>query len=276
MANGTKVFNHEGDQIFPESNATCINVLDTTLTTVGGTVEHCLLDIYDKITDISEEGNAGKNLNVKASYLLSDSKDEAYIREQTNWGAFQMPTPDAPYLWKKTTFFYGELEIKSIYEISLLYPENEVHTVYKAYADPDKEQPEIFYEQNEEGIDYQSPILAEHQWFDTPVSISAEKPYVYTANRKRVDGKWTKFSDPALLSKWTFDSIIETRFGISSSATAPSIDRSAQNPGSDWVSANTSAFTGYLWMITATKINDKYYEDGSGIIWSNPSLISIA
>lgn len=276
MANGTKLFDHEGNQVFPVSNADCVNVLDTTLTSVGGTVEHCLIDIYDKLTDISEEGNAGKNLNVKVSYILSNIMDEAYIKEQTEWGAFQVPTASQPYLWKKTTFLFGELELKSIYEISLMYPENETQTIYKAYADPDKEQPEIFYNKDDEGnTNYQDPILAEHQWFDTPISISAEKPYVYTSNRKRVNGVWSPFSTPALLSKWTFDSIIETRFGISPSIAAPTINRHGQNPGSDWKLANTQEFTGYLWMITATKINDKYYEDTSGIIWSEPSLISI-
>lgn len=272
MATGEKLFNQGGVQIYPISDASVI--ISSALKT-NGNVEECLNDLYDKITDISEEGEAAKNINVKIGYLLLNSKEESYAKEQTGWGAFDFPTSDQPYLWKRTAYSYDELELTTVYEIALMYPENTSQTVYRAYADINAEKPEILYETNEDTgeINYNNPILTD--WSFNPVSISAEKPYVYMAVRHKVDGDWQAFSTPALYGKWNFDSVVVIKYTVNDGSTTPGVDVTNSNPGDIWVDTNSSEFTGYLWMITATKIHNDYYQSEGGIIWSGPNLISI-
>lgn len=271
MASGEKLFNQDGKQIYPISHA---SVIISEALKANGNVETCLKDIYAKLTDISEEAGAAKNINVKIGYLLLSSKEESYAKEQTGWGAFAFPDANQPYLWKKTSFSYDELELTTVYEIALMYPENTSETVYRAYADITVEKPEIFYGTDDDGnIDYNQPLLTE--WSYNPVSISAEKPYVYMATRRKIDGEWQPFSAPALYGRWTFDSTITIKYAITDSLETPNFDAYNSNPGADWFDTNTQEFTGYLWMITATKIGGNYYSSETGVIWSNPNLISI-
>ena len=268
----TKLFDNQGKQIFPVTNATSVS------TEAGSkqNVEICLKDLYDKITDLSQEGEAAKYINVKIGYLLLDSKDKAFAEEQTNWGAFDFPTAELPYLWKRTAYSYDKVALTTTYEIVLMYPENETQTVYKAYVDPDKEQPEIFYATDEEGKpDYQNPLLIEYGWQYDPVSISAERPYVYMAVRQRKDGQWEPFSTPALLGKWTFDSTVIFKYAVTKNSNAPALNTTLEDPGSDWKDTNPGEFVGYLWMINATKIDKNYYQNADKIIWNGPNLISI-
>ena len=67
MASGEKLFNQDGKQIYPISHA---SVIISEALKANGNVETCLKDIYEKLTDISEEAGAAKNINVKIGYLL--------------------------------------------------------------------------------------------------------------------------------------------------------------------------------------------------------------
>jgi hypothetical protein len=109
-------------------------------------------------------------------------------------------------------------------------------------------------------------------WSESPVSISASAPYGYVATRIRKNGTWTEFVI-GLNSKWSYDSKMIVKYTYTPSSSSPSIDRTKDNPGDIWKDQVTG--TGYLWMITATRVSTNYAQDDSGNIWSEPQLISV-
>lgn len=271
MATGTKLFDQEGVQIFPETDAsvTISNILKS-----GGNVEDCLKDLYDKITDLSGEGESAKNIKVSVGYLTLDTKDESVVEELTGWGAFELPTSDLPYTWKRTAYSYDKLELTVTHEIVSVYQQNEEQTIYKA-MDSDTEQPKIEYQEDEEGnFDYQNVDFTSQGWSNIPISISASSPYVYMATRKKTDGLWSPFSTPVLYGKWAFDSVMEIRYTITDSSTPPELNSEATNPGDHWKETNNEEFTGYLWIITATSVNGVLNAKNK-VIWYGPNLMSV-
>lgn len=267
---GTPIFDSSSNQIFPQSKANCIS---SNALTEGGDVETCLNDIYDKLEDISAEGNAAKSIGVEVTYALIPTKDPEEAKKHESWGGFTAPTATAPYLWKRTAFKYGEKEVTVEYELSLIYPENETETWYRTHTSLSTEQIQITYILDSNGNpDYQQPIRGD--WSINPVSVEASRPYAFMAIRKRVNGLWEPFSVPALYATWTFNSTIDLRYTISNSE--PAVSRKAENPNSGstiWNTRNTET-SGKLWLISATKVSTDYYKDSDGNIWSLPSLIS--
>ena len=110
------------------------------------------------------------------------------------------------------------------------------------------------------------------KWSESPVSISASTPYGYVATRIRKNGTWTEFAI-GLNSKWSYDSKMIVKYTYTTSSSSPSINRKQDNPGNNWVDQVTD--TGYLWMITASRVSINYATDASGYIWSAPLLISV-
>lgn len=267
MATGTPLFDHEGKQIYPISYAELIE-------SSYGNVEDCLVDIYDKITNISGEGEAAKNINVTVGYLTLNTKSTNDVKELTGWGAFELPTSDRPYTWKKTTYSYDQLELTITYEIVSVYQQNEEQTIYKA-MDSDSEQPKIEYPTDwNNNPDYQNVDFVSQGWSTIPISISASAPYVYMATRKKIDGLWEPFSTPVLYGKWAFDSVMEIRYATTTDNTPPALNAGSSDPGNNWNTTNSNEFTGYLWIITATSVNN-VLNAKNGVIWQGPNLISV-
>ena len=63
------------------------------------------------------------------------------------------------------------------------------------------------------------------------------------------------------------------KYTYTESSSSPSINRKEPDPGNNWADQVTG--TGYLWMITATKVSTNYAKDDSDYIWSAPQLISV-
>ena len=109
-------------------------------------------------------------------------------------------------------------------------------------------------------------------WSESPVSISASTPYGYVATRIRKNGIWTRFVI-GLNSKWSYDSKMVVKYTYTDSSSSPNIKRKEDNPGDNWADQVTG--TGYLWMITATRVSTNYAKDDQEHIWSAPQLISV-
>jgi hypothetical protein len=92
------------------------------------------------------------------------------------------------------------------------------------------------------------------------------------STRKRVEGKWTKFSDPAQFGRWAFDSKLEMRYQVTDSD-VPNVDNKSDNPGDGWTTESITDFTGKLWMITATSVNGVINSDDDQTRWQGPYLI---
>lgn len=272
MASGTKVYNKDGEQIFPITSAEA--VFSNALTT-GGNVEDCLLDLYKKIGELTGDEEAVSSIKVEIGYKQTATKDEAEVKEITSgWGAFKMPTTELPYTWKKTVFTYAgkeESELNTVYEIVAAYPD-QTHTIYR--ATDGTIQPTISYDLNDEGKpDYQNVDYVTQGWSDIPVSLSAQAPFVYMASRTRVDGLWGPFSVPVLYGRWAYDSQLEIRYKVTNTVEAPEINKTVTNPDG-WLTEITGEYSGYLWIITASSVNGYLNIDASGDIWRGPNLIS--
>ena len=60
---------------------------------------------------------------------------------------------------------------------------------------------------------------------------------------------------------------------LTKSNSSPEIDRTNKDLGDIWADQVTG--TGYLWMITATRVSTNYAKDDQDNIWSAPQLISV-
>lgn len=269
----TQLFNAEGNKIYPITEASAV-----TSATGKGNVEDCLADIYSQLSDSSGASQAIQNLVIEVAYTRATTTDEATVQSLTSWGStFELPSSNYPYTWKRTKYSAKGVStsLKTIYEIVASDTAEVTQTIYIAKGT--STEPKITYTTNDEGEEdltcFDNSLPS--GWTETPQSISAGAPYVYVSTRKKVNGAWERFSTPALLGKWAFDSKVELRYTVTSTSTAPTVSRTTENPGSDWSeSGPTSDFTGYLWLITANSVNGVLSVD-SGVIWSEASLISI-
>lgn len=283
---GTKIFNKDYKQIFPVSKAEAIYTYSSGS---EDSVESCLKQLFKTISDIGGVSGAAENIVINTYYCKTNTSSKQEVIELDQWAdLFVLPDADNPYVWKKTEFSYkGSTEEANIaYEIVATDLGEKNQTIYISRST--SVAPVISYPILKDG--YGSPILDEFGhtqedlnaynsslpdgWSEQPASISPSTPYVFMATRKRVGGKWGRFSEPAQYGRWAFDSLFEVRYAVTDGAT-PSVNFASENPGSNWSSTSPTSFTGKLWIITATSVNGVLNSDESGNIWKGPNLISI-
>lgn len=284
---GTQLYNQEKKIIYPISHAECIiseasEELDN--------VEQNLNELWSEISKLSGAADASKNIVIKIAYARSTSSDKNEIKENGNWQSeFEAPDSDFPYTWKRTIITYkgqDEAELNTAYEIVAAQTAEVTQNIYiakstgvaptikypvleDAYGDPildgeGKEQEDLtaFDDKLPEG------------WSETPVSIGPATPYVFISTRKKVNAKWQRFSEPAQFGRWAFDSQLEMRYTVTS-GDIPSVNSTNTDPGSIWSIDGPTDFTGKLWMITATSVNNVLNASDDGTIWRGPNLLSI-
>lgn len=289
---GTRVYNKDGEQIYPISYAE--NII-TGSNLPKEDVEGCLKDIYSKIGSLSGDDETVNSIRVEVGYKRLNTRNESEVKEITSpWGAFQMPTYEYPYIWKRTVFTYDgrdeeQEQLNAVYEICATYPQID-QTIYKASGDNIKVlsfgyiiDPDTGEIKNLQEVDFTS-----EGWSTTPQPISASQPYAYMATRSRNEqGLWEKFSEPVQYGNWAFNSILVSKYAITPTLKEPEIAKNGidvekngifvkdpSNPGNHWQNKITTEFTGYLWMTTATSVNE-VLNVVDGAIWSDPTLISI-
>ena len=243
-----------------------------------------------QIAELTGDKDTVSNLIVEIKYSRWNTDSEAEVTEKGNWqNAFLMPTAEQPYIWKKTTYsFKGDVSGGVVrYEIVASDVSEKDQTIYIATAST---QPTIDYQQKRDPqtgdliVDDQgNPVydLTKYDyslptgWTEYPQPISPSYPYSFISNRKRVNGKWEKFSDPAQFGKWSFDSQLEIRYTITEDGSIPNVNKTSEDPGANWTEEVTSEFIGKLWMITATSVNNALTTDTSGNKWRGPNLMAI-
>ena len=285
----TQLYDSESQAIYPNTQADAVSV-DVDNKDINN-VQSAIQDLYQQVANKSGDQAAVSNLTFEISYLVSKISDVNQIKnlDEKQWGGtFQLPTADKPYAWKRTIIGYtgiAEADKKSVYEIVIADIAEISQSLYIAMDNT--KTPRIYYPQayTEDNTPYnnlqasiKSIIKATIDkdssmvWSESPVSISASTPYGYVATRIRKNGTWTRFVI-ALNSKWSYDSKMVVKYTYTTSSSSPSIDRTKDNPGDIWEDQVTD--TGYLWMITATRVSTNYAQDDSGNIWSAPQLISV-
>lgn len=285
---GTQLYSSEGQTktpIYPKSKAEVIDAINGNTET---NVQQWLSNLTTSIGQITE--NAIK-LNIKISYAqttyknLSDVKDN----ESISWGEnFVQPDAEFPYTWKKTEIkasSSAESSATSVsYELASISSQS-TQTIYTARSADTKAITVAYNSINDHGVskpyynDTLENILAKPEnslWSKSPVSISATNPNGYIATRTRTNtGEWGQF-EIAQNAKWAYNSIPVYKYKVTDTADVPSVTENSDDYSKieGWEDQITESFTGYLWMINATVVNDVYQLNGSKV-WSSPTLISI-
>lgn len=285
---GTQLYSSKGGTktaIYPKSKAEVIDAVNGNTET---NVQQWLSDLTTSIGQITE--NAIK-LNIKISYAQTAYKNISNVKdnESISWGEnFVQPDAEFPYTWKKIEIKANNgsenLATSVSYELASISPQS-TQTIYTARSADTKAITVAYNSTYEQGVSkpyYNDPlenILAKPEnslWSKSPVSISAINPNGYIATRTRtITGEWGQF-EIAQNAKWAYNSIPVYKYKVTDTADVPSVTENSDNYSKieGWEDQITESFTGYLWMINATVVNDVYQLNGSKV-WSSPTLISI-
>ena len=286
---GTQLYSKEGENttpIYPKSDA---KVIDATKAGTKTTVQEWLDNLTTSIGQITE--NAIK-LNIKISYAQTTYKNLSDVQGNNNisWGEnFVQPDAEFPYTWKKTEITASsnssENSATSVsYELASVSSQF-TQTLYTARSADTKAVTIKYNTINVQGVsqDYYNDtlenILAKPEnslWSKSPVSISATNPNGYIATRTRTNtGEWGAFNI-AQNAKWAYNSIPVYKYQVTKTINAPTVIENSDDYSNveGWKDQITESFTGYLWMINATVVNNVYQLNGSKV-WSSPTLISI-
>lgn len=285
---GTQLYSNEGGTktpIYPKSKA---EVIDATNGATETNVQKWLSELTTSIGQITE--NAIK-LNIKISYAQTAYKnlDDVKDNESISWGEnFVQPDAEFPYTWKKTEIkanSSAESSATSVsYELASVSSQS-TQTIYTARSADTKAVTVAYNSIDDHGVskpnynDTLENILAKPEnalWAKSPVSISTTNPNGYIATRTRTNtGEWGAFNI-AQNAKWAYNSIPVYKYKVTETIDVPSVTENSEDYSKveGWKDQITEAFTGYLWMINATIVNDVYQLNGSKV-WSSPTLISI-
>lgn len=285
---GTQLYSNEGSAktpIYPKSKAEVIDAINGAAET---NVQKWLSDLTTSIDQITE--NAIK-LNIKISYAQTTYKnlDDVKDNESIQWGEnFVQPDAEFPYTWKKTEIKASSSADSSAtsvsYELASVSSQS-TQTIYTARSADTKEITVAYNNIDDHGVlrpnynDTLENILAKPEnalWAKSPVSISATNPNGYIATRTRTTtGEWGAFNI-AQNAKWAYNSIPVYKYKVTDSISIPPVTENSEDYSKveGWKDQITESFTGYLWMINATVVNDVYQLNGSKV-WSSPTLISI-
>lgn len=283
---GTIVYNKDQQQIYPVSHA---EVVISNASGSKSDVEDNLIKLWKKVSELSGDQEAASNIMVVVTYCKTNTRDESEVRKLSSWSdIFELPDSERPYVWKKTLYTYkgDTAKLNEIYEIVATDIAEKIQNIYIARSTGVA--PVITYPILTDG--YGNPILDSEGntqedltafdkklpegWSETPVSIGPATPYVFISTRKRVEGLWKRYSEPAQYGRWAFDSQLELRYTITS-GDKPAVNTTSDDPGSQWSSDTPDNFTGKMWMITATSVNGVLNSDENNVRWHGPRLMSI-
>ena len=285
---GTQLYSSEGSTktlIYPKSKAEVIDAINGNSET---NVQQWLSNLTTSIGQITE--NAIK-LNIKISYAQTTYKnlDDVKDNESIQWGEyFVQPDAEFPYTWKKTEIKASSSADSSAtsvsYELASVSSQS-TQTIYTARSADTKAVTVAYNNIDDHGAskpyynDTLENILAKPEnalWSKSPVSISATNPNGYIATRTRTNtGEWGAFNI-AQNAKWAYNSIPVYKYKVTDTIQVPPVTENSDDYSKveGWKDQITESFTGYLWMINATVVNDVYQLNGS-TVWSSPTLISI-
>ena len=288
--NGIQLYSKEGENkiaIYPKSDA---KVIDANKSGTKITVQDWLDNLTTSIGQITQNAIT---LKIKISYAQTQYKNLSDVQGNNNisWGEnFVQPDAEFPYTWKKTEINASsnssENSATSVsYELASVSSQF-TQTLYTARSADTKAVTIKYNTINVQGVskDYYNDTLenilniSENKgiWSEFPVAISATNPNGYIATRTRTNtGEWGAFNI-VQNAKWAYNSIPVYKYKVTNTVDVPTVIENSDDYSNvdGWENQITQSFTGYLWMINATVVNDVYQLNGSKV-WSSPTLISI-
>ena len=287
---GTQLYSKEGENttpIYPKSDA---KVIDAYKAGTKTTVQNWLDNLTTSIGQITQNAIT---LKIKISYAQTQYKNLSDVQGNNNisWGEnFVQPDAEFPYTWKKTEINASsnssENSATSVsYELASVSSQF-TQTLYTARSADTKAVTIKYNTINVQGVskDYYNDTLenilniSENKgiWSEFPVAISATNPNGYIATRTRTNtGEWGAFNI-VQNAKWAYNSIPVYKYKVTNTVDVPTVIENSDDYSNvdGWENQITQSFTGYLWMINATVVNDVYQINGSKV-WSSPTLISV-
>ena len=279
----TQLYTKEGTKLNPTTTATAVKVDKTKTSIIFDNVQQCLEHIFTQIGEDLNIPDLLDNIIFDIKYKRSKTDNVEDVKGTEDWGdVYDIPNSEFPYTWKRTIIKYlgsKEGEEKNIfYEIVSADISTEIQNIYRAPSPGEDvviEYPKVQGgDKEEDDLDAFDNKLPEG-WSEIPISISQANPMVYISTRKRVKGKWQRYSNPAVFGRWAFDSKLELRYATTPTQTPPKINITLDNPGQDWKTDAITSFTGYLWMITATSVNGVISHGSDEVRWQGPYLMAI-
>ena len=288
--NGIQLYSKEGENktpIYPKSDA---KVIDANKAGTKTTVQDWLENLTTSIGQITQNAIT---LKIKISYAQTQYKnlDDVKNDKTISWGEnFVQPDAEFPYTWKKTEITASsnssENSATSVsYELASISSQF-TQTLYTARSADTKAVTIKYNTINVQGVskDYYNDTLenilniSENKgiWSEFPVAISATNPNGYIATRTRTNtGEWGAFNI-AQNAKWAYNSIPVYKYKVTDTINIPPVTENSDDYSNveGWKDQITESFTGYLWMINATVVNNIYQLNGPKV-WSSPTLISI-
>ena len=288
--NGIQLYSKEGENkiaIYPKSDA---KVIDANKAGTKTTVQEWLDNLTTSIGQITQNAIT---LKIKISYAQTQYKNLSDVQGNNNisWGEnFVQPDAEFPYTWKKTEINASsnssENSATSVsYELASISSQF-TQTLYTARSADTKAVTIKYNTINVQGVskDYYNDTLenilniSENKdiWSEFPVAISATNPNGYIATRTRTNtGEWGAFNI-VQNAKWAYNSIPVYKYQVTKTIDAPTVTENSDDYSNveGWKDQITESFTGYLWMINATVVNNVYQLNGSKV-WSSPTLISV-
>lgn len=283
---GTIIYNKDQQQIYPVSHA---EVITSNASGNKSNVEYNLEQLWDEVQKLSGVQEEARNIVVVVTYCKTNTRNESEVKQLLSWSdTFELPDSERPYVWKKTLYTYkgDTAKLNEVYEIVATDTAEKIQNIYIAKSTG--KAPAITYRilqdgngkpiPDEDGNTQEDLTEFDHKlpegWSEAPVSISPGTPFVFISTRKRVEGLWTRYSEPAQYGRWAFDSQLQLRYTITSGDT-PTVNTTSDDPGSQWSINTPDSFTGKMWMITATSVNGVLNSDENKVRWHGPHLISI-
>ena len=283
----TQLYDEEGSALYPVIKGDDIKV-------TWGNSQQSLTTILESISELAQAGSGTSDLatsiEIQSTYAISNSGDLENIKTNTSsmsWGSdFVSPTDEKPYAWKKVIIIIANKQQgPDKYELIASNVQDKTQTIYRATSGAEQPTLTLMYKKDEQGNDtdvldidgMNNDNYCPKDWKTEPITISPSSPNVWMAVRNKKQGKWEKFEGPYQYGRWAFDSTFAFKYCITDDIQQPFVERTQSNPNileTTWLDSITEDFEGYLWMISATKVNG-VLQTSDGNIWSEPTLLSI-
>lgn len=289
MATGTQLYNNEKKLIYPNSLATLVQMEAGSFNKQSA--ESCIIDLYDRISELSGLQQQKNNIIIEVSYCRTkDDKEESAV--DAKWEVnFTLPDSNYPYAWKKTVIktSAADSDPKVFYEIVAADIAERNQTIYLApssstivevqyeYFGTDEDGKPVLNDAVVQQDDWLPKTPTGEQWSYTLMDLSAVNPEIYSATRTKKNGRWGMFSKPVRIAKWTFDSIIKLKYTTTELDEDPPILTNTEELDNNWsdVVNISDDFTGKIWMASATFVNGSAVKNTDNTYWSGPNLMSI-
>lgn len=181
------------EQFYPISEASAIM---GGVVTQGNTVWQDLEQIYSKvqsaINDFTGATQVQGSLGIQVQYTNTNYNNNTLIQSETAWNDdMHLPSSQTPYTWKKTTYYWSNVKIKTTYEIcaTALYPETQIMYTAILQITNGLQGPANYGEKVEDMSHITDTNNKVIEWYNYFPGLDATKIYGYMATRHRDAGE---------------------------------------------------------------------------------------